>query len=263
MRAVIITYHAVDGRPSPLCVEPSLFREHLNCIVEQGWRTATLAQISAALRQGAVLDRTLALTFDDGFASVADTAVPDLIARGLTATVFCVAGHLGSSNDWPTGRGGYRAALAGPSTLRDLAGAGFEIGSHGYEHAPLVSTSAALLQREVTDSRLALESAVGAPVCSFAYPYGARPSGAAAALVRKTYQAACTTVLRALRPGEDLFMLPRVDAYYIKRPELLERLLEGRLDGYLALRRSAAWARRALHKDYAGSTGHSGGWLRR
>jgi peptidoglycan/xylan/chitin deacetylase (PgdA/CDA1 family) len=251
MRALIITYHALDNDSSPLCIAPSVFREHLDCIAERGWRTARVAEVADALRAGTILDRTIALTFDDGFASVADTAAPDLLDRGLTATVFCVAGHLGGSNDWPTDRtNGYRAALATPTALAELAAAGFEIGSHGYEHAPLVSDSRPLLRREVIDSRKSVESAVGVTVPSFAYPYGARPSVAAESLVREIYRAACTTGLRALRPGDDVFALPRIDAYYVRRPELLERLLDGRLHGYLELRRLAARARRTVQKDY-------------
>jgi hypothetical protein len=49
---------------------------------------------------------------------------------------------------------------------------------------------------------------------------------------------------------DDIFDLPRIDAHYLRRLDLLERLLVGRLDGYLLLRRVAARARRTVRKDY-------------
>lgn len=248
---MIVTYHAVESGRSPLCVAPSLFREHLDCILDQGWRTATVAQISAGLRTGSLPGRSIALTFDDGFASVAETAAPELSARGLTATVFCVAGHLGGRNDWPTDRaGGYSAALASPSALSELAAAGFEIGCHGYGHVPLVAATDPLLHRELVDARSSLEDSVGTTVISLAYPYGAAPTTAGASLVRKTYEAACGTGLRQLRANEDVFALPRVDAHYVRDPGVFERLLAGRLDRYLLVRRLGSRARRAVRKDY-------------
>ena len=100
--ALILTYHAIEEGPAPLCVEPALFERHLDCIVAAGSRTVTVATLAEAVRRGERLDGLVAITFDDGFASVARTAWPLLAERGLTATVFCVAGYLGGANDWPT-----------------------------------------------------------------------------------------------------------------------------------------------------------------
>ena len=251
MTAAIVTYHAIDGAPSPLCVGLEPFREHLDLIRDRGWTTVTVAQLAAAFASGRVPDHTIALTFDDGFANVAEVAAPELAARGMTATVFCVAGHVGGWNDWPTDReGGYRARLADAGALRALAGAGVEIGAHGYHHAPLVSTEPGLLRRELLDARAALEDALGTPVSSVAYPYGAGPSRPAADLVRTAYAAGCTTELRALGPRDDRLALPRIDAHYVRRPELFERLLDGRLGKYLSARGLAARARRSIRKDY-------------
>src|SRR5204862_10841 len=78
------------------------------------------------------LDGLVAITFDDGFASVARTAWPLLAERGLTATVFCVAGYLGGANDWPTqATGAPRLPLADAASLTALAAEGVELGAHG------------------------------------------------------------------------------------------------------------------------------------
>ena len=253
-RALILTYHAVERGRSPLCLDPALFAAHAEAIAASGARSLTVRDLASALRDGALEEDVVAITFDDGFASVAETAAPLLLDRGLTATVFCVAGHLGLLNYWQSARaGGYRARLADAETLSALERAGFEIASHGVEHAPLANASEEVARREVIDSRVALEQEVATGVTSFAYPYGAIPGPSARRLVEETYDAACTTKLGRVSPTGDLHTLPRVDAHYLRRPELLERALRGHLGGYLRARGLAARARRALVEDFVTS----------
>ena len=186
----------------------------------------------------------VAITFDDGYASVADAAA----GKGIAGTVFCVAGRLGAWNDWPSQPASTpRLRLADPRRLRELASAGWEIGSHGLDHNVLVDGS------EFAASRRRLEDEVGVSVRSFAFPYGIVPPGATAELARAGYEAGCTTRLAVADDGCDPFALPRVDAHYLRRPAVLEAVLAGRLDLYLRARARGARIRRLVWKDYAGS----------
>lgn len=251
-RALILTYHAVEAGPSPLCVSPELFRAQLQALREGGAHALTISQLVAAIEAGSVPPRTVAITFDDGFVSVVREAAPLLVEHDLRATVFCVAGHLGGANDWPTQRpGSPQRALAGASDLAELARTGFEIGSHGFEHAPLGAAMDVSLERELRSSKELLQDALQSRVSSFAYPYGSIPEGAGARMVRELYDCACTTVLDTARAGSDPHALPRVDAHYLRRPALLRRALEGSLGSYLQLRRIGARVRRLVLKDYA------------
>lgn len=250
-RVPVLTYHAVESGPAPLCVEPALFEAHLDCLLDAGVTTLTVAELGAALRAGALPARSVAITFDDGFSSVAREAAPRMTERGLRGTIFCVAGHLGATNDWPTQPGrAPRLPLAAAGELAELARAGFEIGSHGTEHAPLGRPTQSTLDRELNDSKRTLEAAVGVAVTSFAYPYGAAPVGTRRA-VESAYSAACGGALRLAEARSDIYAIPRVDAHYVRRPELLRRVLEGSAHGYLRLRRLGARARRVGRKDYA------------
>ncbi|HYY33521.1 MAG TPA: polysaccharide deacetylase family protein, partial [Gaiellaceae bacterium] len=242
--ALVLTYHAIERGPAPLCVDPRLFREHLDCLAEAGARMFTVSQLAAALRAGDLPERAVALTFDDGFASVADEAAPLLAERGLTATVFCVAGYVGRMNDWPSQPAGRpQRPLASVEQLAGLAEAGFEIGSHGLEHAPLDGAAEQVLRREIVESRAVLESMLGVRVSSFAYPYGALPEVPGRLLVAEEYTSACTTTIGRTQPGCHLQALPRVDVHYLRRPELLRRAVAGALDSYLSVRRVAARGR--------------------
>ena len=199
--ALILTYHAVEAGPPPLCVDPGLFAEHLDALVSAGARALTISELASALERGQLPERAVAITFDDGFASVAEQAAPMLAERGLPATIYAVAGALGRFNDWPSQppRAPQRR-LASRAQLRELADTGFEIGSHGVEHAPLSLASPAAGWHEVVKSKRLLEDSLDRPVTSFAYPYGAMPQAAVEQLVRETYAADCTTGLALARP---------------------------------------------------------------
>jgi peptidoglycan/xylan/chitin deacetylase (PgdA/CDA1 family) len=250
--AVILTYHAIEDGPPPLCVDPKTFRAHLDVIQRSEAEVLTVSELVEALRSEEPPERAVAITFDDGLRSVVTEAAPMLHARGMPATVFAVAGHLGRVNDWPTQPpGAPRRLLADAEALAALVDEGWEVGSHGYEHAPLEGADEALLEHELVASRRRLESVVEAPVTSFAFPYGALPDAAGAEAVRSVYSAACTTELRTLPSKPDPLALPRVEVHYVRRPELVERALYGYLNVYLRARGLGARARRMVRRDYA------------
>jgi peptidoglycan/xylan/chitin deacetylase (PgdA/CDA1 family) len=245
MTAVILMYHAVEEGPTPLCIEPDRFRAQLDCLLEVGAKALTISRLVACLHDGTVPSRAVAITFDDGCASVARTAAPLLAERGLTATVFCVAGHLGGRNNWPTQHDGMTSlALADPDELVELHRAGVEIGAHGVAHAPLDAADEATAQRELRDGRAILEEIVGSPVRSLAYPYGVEPPPALAPLVSELYDAACTARPARVRLGSDPLSLPRVDVHYLRRPAVFRRVVSGGLEPYLRVRGVVtAWRR--------------------
>jgi peptidoglycan/xylan/chitin deacetylase (PgdA/CDA1 family) len=249
--ALILTYHAIEDGAPPLCVDPGRFADHLDALTDAGAVVMTIGEVVESLRRGDLPKRAVALTFDDGFASVAEHAAPLLAERGLAATVFAVAGAVAGTNDWPSQPSGAprRPLLGGPELL-DLASTGIEIGSHGVQHTPLSLAGPDALRREIADSRDILEQLLQRPVRSFAYPYNELASAEGRQLVRATYAGACGGGMSIVGPGADPWRLPRVDAHYLRRPELLRRALMGSLDAYLRVRRVGARARRLVKKDF-------------
>jgi len=250
--AAVLTYHAVEAGPSPLCVRPSLFRRHLETIAETGTRVIGLDQLAAELRAGGPAEPAVAITFDDGAASVVENAAPLLLEQRFPATVFCVAARLGGRLEGPsTRKAGRRLRLASATALGELASSGFELGSHGMTHRPLAPADDSDLRSEVVDSKGALEQATGAEVRWFAYPYASIPAGPGRRLVESTYAGAAAGGNRFAKAGADPWEIPRIDAHYLRHPALLARALRG-AGGHLALRRFGARARRLVRRDYAG-----------
>jgi peptidoglycan/xylan/chitin deacetylase (PgdA/CDA1 family) len=249
--ALVLTYHAIEPGEGPLHVTPSVLETHLDTLLEAGATCVTVSELVDRLRARTLAPRTVAITFDDGIASVARDAAPLLAERDMTATVFCVAGHLGGETDWPSAHpGAARLTLATVEELSGVVRAGWEIGSHGMDHTPLVSEAPDLLERELVAARTVLEAQLATRVRTYAYPYGARPSRVARAAVERIYDSAWTTALDLVTPRADLHALPRIDAHYVRRPSLLRAALQGSLRPYLEARGVGARLRRVVRPDF-------------
>lgn len=138
-----------------------------------------------------------ALTFDDGHRSDHDIALPLLAKHGLHAHFFITAG-------WTKAQAGTRPGYMEASQLRALAAAGHTVGAHGWSHTLLTHCSPAELHHELTDSRAALEDALGAPVTTMSLPGGRAGSRVLEACRAAGYTQVFTSVPRA----ENLEALP-------------------------------------------------------
>jgi peptidoglycan/xylan/chitin deacetylase (PgdA/CDA1 family) len=249
---LVLYYHQLSDDASPLAVSPSLFSRHLDVLHECEATVLTAHELAVAHDAGAIPERGVAITFDDGFATAVAEARARLAEHGFRATFFCVAGHLGGLSDWPSRLPGAPVEpLADVDALRSLVADGHEIGSHGWRHAPLDAD--ADLHAEVVESRELLESTLGSAVRTFAYPYGAKPTDAARSVVERTYDAAFTTTVGRVTPASRRALVPRVDAHYLRDPRLLRRVVGGSLDTYLGARRLGARTRRVVRRDYVGA----------
>ena len=198
--ALIVTYHAIEKGASPLCIEPSavppaprLPRRARSDDVD-GLRARGLARC----RRAATASRSR-LTFDDGCASAVRVAAPLLAERGQRATFFCVAGHFGGLNDWPTQTSGApRLDLAAADELAELAALGFEIGAHGIDaRTRSAGSRSPICDRELREPRgEARRGDLDRGSLSFAYAVRRDAGrGRRRTSSRRSYAAACAATL--------------------------------------------------------------------
>lgn len=176
MTLPILTYHrllpeapTVERDPKRIAVSQEQFRTHLRWLKRFGYRSVRLEDYVQRLKKRqSYPPRHFAITFDDGYVEVLTLALPVLKEFGFTATVFAVSDELGGKNHWDDGE----AALLTIDQYRELEKAGITIGAHSCTHAHLPRVEDALAKRELRDSKIRLEAALGHPVALFAYPYG-------------------------------------------------------------------------------------------
>jgi peptidoglycan/xylan/chitin deacetylase (PgdA/CDA1 family) len=217
-RALILMYHLVDiprsGQEQRFCTTPNDFAHQMEYLAESGYTALSMAQLCDCLEGKVPMPgKTVHITFDDGFSCVLDYAVPILQRHGFPATMFAVSDRLGSSNDWMTGRGFPERTILSADGLRALENAGFTIGSHTQTHARLTDISADEAKEEIRSSKCRLEDAQGKSVDYFAYPFGRLNEMVRDLVAGAGYRAACSTRAGFNRPGEDPYLLRRIDVF--------------------------------------------------
>ncbi len=153
----------------------------MTALARAGWRTLTLEQFSERLRPAVrVLPADFLLTFDDGYATLADHAYPVLADLGFTATTFLVTDFIGKTNTWDV-RYTWRRLdhLAWPA-IEHWKGRGFDFGSHTATHPRLTWLADDRMSDELYRSRATLVERLGEDAGrAVAYPFGAVNAGAA------------------------------------------------------------------------------------
>lgn len=209
----MLMYHAVTREKTApdwaWAVSQEAFCAQLDFLNAEGYQTLTMGELASGRTKPT--DRSVVITFDDGY--VDNLAASEALAkRGMCASWFIVSGSIGREPAWPAD-GRPTGRLLNAAELREMHAAGMEIGSHTVSHAKLPDVDDATLARELTDSKAALEDAIGAPVSSFAYPYGLWDARCEDAVRRAGYTAACTTRTGwAMRDG-DPFKLRRLTVF--------------------------------------------------
>ncbi len=224
-----LVYHSVTpgaGRPDwPWSVSARDFANHLDFLADAGYTTQTVNSLvtPAGAEAG---KRHVVITFDDGYRDNL-AAAEALSKRSMTASWFVLSGNLGLPPRWAD-HAGPADSLLDIDELRQLDAAGFEIGSHGVDHLRLTALDDAALSHQLLASRRTLEQALGKPVCSLAYPFGAWDMRVRTAVAEAGYTRACTTDSGwALRDGD---------------PLRIRRLTITHADTAAVLARKLAWA---------------------
>jgi peptidoglycan/xylan/chitin deacetylase (PgdA/CDA1 family) len=112
------------------------------------------------------------ITFDDGYESVYKEAFPEMIERGIPGTVFPVVGSVGDWNTWDVNLAPKQVKHLSWGQIRELAEAGFEIGSHSLSHKDLTKLDNRMLKYELRASKKMIEDVTGVGVKAIAYPFG-------------------------------------------------------------------------------------------
>lgn len=169
--AVVILYHHVsDKTPASTSISPAAFEAHMDYLEREQFKVVPLGDLVALLRKGEPLpDKTVAITFDDSYVSVYESAFPRLKKRGWPFTFFVNTDAVGTSKSFVTW-----------DQLREMAKAGATIANHSssHTHFPRRGADETLAQwrtritHDITRAQEAIETHIGSAPMMFAYPFG-------------------------------------------------------------------------------------------
>lgn len=215
-RAVVLLYHRVAETaddPHRQAVPPALFERHLELLR----REYTVEPLEALAGGFPRKDRTVAVTFDDGYADNLTAAYPVAARLGVPMTVFVTVQPVLDGRPFPWDSREEHGRPLTVEELRRLAELpGVTIGAHTMTHPRLASLPAGEQRHELAASKQRLEELTGRPVTLFAYPFG-KPDDlgpeTAHLAAEAGYRAAFLSQAGRIVPSSPPFRLPRLSVH--------------------------------------------------
>ncbi len=213
----ILCYHRFREKcNTPLCISKDAFERQMAYLKANGYRVITLKDFSDFIHERREIpDRSVVISFDDGYQSFYEIAYPILKKFDFKATLFVYTDFIGNGKNalnW--------------KQLRELKAQGFEIGSHSVSHSDLTKqekgeSDGAYLERinnEIIRSKAIIDDRLDQDTIYMAFPYGRYNSK----ILRLCKQAGYTLGF-TVKSGSNPFF---ADPMILKRTQILKTNLE-------------------------------------
>lgn len=198
--APILLYHRVsEGTASRYRLSPTAFRQQMAKLAEWGYTSVTISQLVDAIATGSKLPaKPVVISFDDGYRDLYEVVFPIMQEYGFVGTAYIIMRTLDTQGEIQS------------SELKEMAAAGWEIGSHSYSHN-ILEKSTLGYQKEFEGSRQALEEKIGVKIRTFSYPYGDAAYSIRRLAAKYGYDAAVGLGTFYEHTSADLYYLSRIE----------------------------------------------------
>lgn len=223
-KVVVLIYHHLGAREAPgLIISPERFASELDMLLTRGYHVISLDQLRDFLNGGTVPNNAVLITFDDGYESVHQYALPELQKRHMPAVAFAIVKYMGQKlgnlqhYDWEAAREMAAAGLTTQSHTYNLHDFGpLASGQNGpLLDGPLKGQSASdyrnMVYLDLKRSREEIESQLQLPVYALALPFGAGGQTAIQAAADAGFQLIFTTHYGVVTRQSKPLALPRVN----------------------------------------------------
>ncbi len=214
----ILLYHRIAEGKAANRYEVSLedFRLQMDFLRQNGYETITPLELAKVILKGGELPlKPVIITFDDGYRSVFDLALPVLNQNGFKGVVYVITGYVGA----PT--------YMNSEQLTVLFANGWEIGSHTVSHEDLVKNPSHAYDQMV-GSKLYLENLLGVRELTVAYPYGKADENITRRAARYGYSAGMGLGVSNIHSIETLYFLSRQEIKSDCDLDCFERIVTGK-----------------------------------
>lgn len=224
-KVVVLIYHHIDVQEAPgLIISPERFASELDMLLARGYHVISLDQLRDFLNGGTVPDNAVLITFDDGYESVHQYALPELQKRQMPAVAFAIVKYVGQKMgnlqhySWEGAREMTAAGITTQSHTYDLHNFGpLASGKNGpLLDGPLKGQSASdyrnMVYQDLKRSRDEIESQLQQPVYALCLPFGAGGHIAIQAAADAGFRLIFTTHYGVVTRRSNPLALPRVNA---------------------------------------------------
>ncbi|UCD55749.1 MAG: polysaccharide deacetylase family protein [Candidatus Omnitrophota bacterium] len=237
-------YHSIDkareNDTMGLVVPVSKFSMHMQYLRDNGFRVISLSNLAESIKHKKELsEKSVVITFDDGYKGILKYALPVLKKFGFTATVFVNINFIERNlpkelycHNWPT---------LTWDDIRALNVNGISIGSHAFTHGRLAGMDKEKLTFEIVESKKTIEKNINERINLFCYPHGSYNREVPGLLEDNDFHSACSSIEGVNSLGADLFALRRTEiTAFDDTPGKFERKLLGCYDWLTLLRKKYA-----------------------
>lgn len=226
MNLPILLYHhvvknAANSDLAPFIVNESDFIWQLDVLEGLGYSAITLQELLTTKD----FSKKVILTFDDCPRNLLDHAIPHLEQKKWKAVFFAPYNHLGGYNAWNVMKGKSKMPLMTTDEVKTVSDLGHEIGAHSMTHPHLNQCPYTEAVYEITESKKQIETFLGKPVKSFAYPYGHYPTDYKAIMKEAGYNCAVSMYSTALTVLSDPYRIRRLVVEYGVTPQVFKQQL--------------------------------------
>lgn len=229
----ILTYHRVCPLPKEKKIEyynvsPKLFEKQMTYLSRHRFNVITLEEFINIKKNSFQLpDKSIIITFDDGFRDNYLYAFPILKKFSFRANFFVVSDYIGSQSPFPWLKWDSQAIShykqnksywlpLNKKEIIKLSDFGHKINSHSKKHRALNTLDNIQAKDETQASRYAIEKLLSKSIKCFSYPYGSWSdiSEKVKTLVKKSgYKIAVTSIIGSNTIHSDLYSLRRIPIY--------------------------------------------------
>ena len=204
-------YHGTpnDDPVSKYSIRANLFNDHLQYLKKNNWNTILFKELN---NLSTYPEKTLVLTFDDGYADNFEGAFLPIVKHNMKATWFITTDSIGKYAHW-MGPPTRQTQMLTAEQILNMKNAGMEIGSHTCSHPDLTTLSYQQQLNEMSESKQILESIIDEKITSFAYPYGLHNSYSVNAAIDTGFKQACTVCPGKFSSEKNSLLIRRITVF--------------------------------------------------
>ena len=168
----ILQYHHVsDDTPASTSISVEQFTLHMNYLKQQNYKVLPLNEIVDGLKKGKKFDeKTVAITFDDGYLNVLTNAAPILKTNEFPYSIFVAPQEINQA----------RSNMLSWPQLKSLSEQGVLVLNHSLNHDHLnrqlenedIDAWKARISEDITAAQSIIDEQLGPQLKYLAYPYG-------------------------------------------------------------------------------------------
>lgn len=212
-----LMYHSIeDGQAANSAVVPvGVFKQQMQYLKDNGYTTLSLDELYNFIQNNRpVPEKSVVITFDDGYTDNYTNAFPILKAMGFRANIFVIP----ALTDKP-------GPYLNSKQLREMDENGISIESHTVNHEKLGELTAEKQLQTLTQSKQMLEKILNKKIQYIAYPFGSYNSYTVDQAKKAGYTMAFTTNDGWAGKNTDILLLNRVFVNSLKgMDQFTERL---------------------------------------